>query len=58
MSRAILIKNPWGALAARGLPRPPESMLATPVLPHDGHSRLICDLTKTPMPNYGRFGAG
>jgi hypothetical protein len=53
MSGAILIKNPSGALAARGQPLGPESMLATPVLPHDGHSRLICDLTKTPMPNYG-----
>ena len=46
-SGASLTKNPIGARAARRLPGPAETIVATPVLPHDGHSRSAGVLTMT-----------
>jgi hypothetical protein len=46
-SGASLTKNPIGARAARRLPGPAETIVATPFLPHDGHSRSAGVLTMT-----------
>ena len=39
-SGASLTKNPLGARAARRLPGPAKTIVATPLLPHDGHARF------------------
>jgi hypothetical protein len=46
-SGANLTKNPLGARAARRLPGPAETIVATPLLPHDGHFRSAGVLTMT-----------
>ena len=44
---ASLTNNPIGARAARRLPGPAETIVATPLLPHDGHFRSTGVLTVT-----------
>jgi hypothetical protein len=46
LSPLSLTKNPSGALALRRDVDASDNNVAVPDFPHDGHSRLNCDLTK------------